>query len=483
MKKIHFIQIVFSLVLLVILVNSCKKDPVVPPVVPPINPPDTMVVLPNGATEIPASIQRQGGDPAAGWDYLVNGNYVSSGIPYDIYTTVYGSNSDNLLGRTGDNAGISHEFTSILHENGAKIVTPNCMQCHAQHINGEFVVGLGNSTVDFTTDQSSLIPILDQLINFTYGSNSDEWDAYEQFRDGIEATGPHLITETVGANTADMIGAVLASHRHPSDLTWSDVPLVPIPPSSSTAPTDVPAWWLLKKKNAMFYAGVGRGDFSKFLMASSLLTMTDTSEAKEIDSHFPDVLAYINSIEPPAYNGTINTALLEQGKTVFGTTCSRCHGTYGDTETYPNLLVDVSEVETDPLLLTVNFSGNAFIDWYNNSWFNSGESPGQLVTGTGYVAPPLDGVWATAPYLHNGSVLTLMDLLDSSRRPTYFKRSFDTNDYDHVNVGWNYTVETSKTDKQVYDTTTPGYNNTGHYYGDALSQSDRLALIEYLKTI
>ena len=51
----------------------------------------------------------------------------------------------------------------------------------------------------------------------------------------------------------------------------------------------------------MFYNGFGRGDFGRFLMASNLLTVKDTAEAREVDSHFHDVLAYIYSIKSPAY--------------------------------------------------------------------------------------------------------------------------------------------------------------------------------------
>lgn len=479
MKRISYIILLFVMAVVLTLLHACKKDPAI------FNAPNVSVDfpdLPNGATAIDPTPQRPG-DPVAGWDYLIYGDYVSSGIPRAIFTTFYGTDNTNRLGRTGDNSNISHEFNSVVHPNGAKIVTPNCLQCHSSQINGQFVVGLGNPDLDFTNDQSALIPGLDQLITLTYGSNSDEWRAYEQFRKSILATGPHLITETVGANTADMIGAVLASHRHADDLTWSDIPLIPLPPPNTTAPTDVPPWWHLKKKNAMFYAGVGQGDFSKFLMASSLLTLVDSSEAKVIDDRFPDILAYINTIEAPEYTGTVNTALLERGKAVFETTCKKCHGTYGDTETYPNLLIDLSEIQTDPLLVNANFSSNGFINWYNSSWFSTSDNPGTLVVNNGYVAPPLDGIWATAPYLHNGSIPTLMDLLDSSRRPTYFKRGFSPVDYDHTNVGWNYSVETSKTSKEVYDTTTPGYGNQGHYYGDGLTQSDREAVIEYLKTI
>jgi len=75
---------------------------------------------------------------------------------------------------------------------------------------------------------------------------------------------------------------------------------------AEVVPTDVPAWWMLKKKNAMFYNGFGRGDFSRFLMASNLLTVNDTSESREVDARFNDVLAYINSIMPPAYPNPVN---------------------------------------------------------------------------------------------------------------------------------------------------------------------------------
>jgi hypothetical protein len=105
------------------------------------------------------------------------------------------------------------------------------------------------------------------------------------------------------------------------------------------------------------------------------------------------------------------------------------------------------------------------------------------------VAPPLDGVWATAPYLHNGSVPTLAALLDSSQRPTYFIRS--TVDYDAAALGWSFDEldhgQADETDLErrdlIYDTTLLGYGNGGHTFGDMLSADDRAALLEYLKTL
>lgn len=483
MNKLNLAGLIFGFCLLVVLSNSCKKTPIEPINPNPPDPIDTTNVLPDGTTYIEPSAQRGGGDATVGWNYLIYGDYVSSGIPAGIFNTVYGLTGNNLLNRTGDNANVPYDYNAILHKNGAKIVSPNCFQCHAHTIDGQFIPGLGNSMADFTNDQSAPIPVLDNLINFVHGANSDEWNAYKQFRDGVVATGPHIVEETVGANTADMVAAVLAAHRKGDDMTWSSIPFLPIPPSSELAPTDVPAWWLLKKKHAMFYAGIGRGDYAKFLMATSLLTMKDTSEAVVTDKKFIDVLAYIESIEPPVYSGSINTSLLERGKEVFELNCSKCHGTYGDQETYPNLLVDVDEVGTDPAIVTANFSQAQFVNWFNDSWFGTSENPAVIKNDNGYIAPPLDGVWATAPYLHNGSVPTLHDLLDSSQRPEYWRRTMNTDDYDHAKMGWQYTTETSKVDKNTYDTNSFGYSNAGHTYGDALNASDREALIEYLKTI
>ena len=104
------------------------------------------------------------------------------------------------------------------------------------------------------------------------------------------------------------------------------------------------------------------------------------------------------------------------------------------------------------------------------------------------MAPPLDGIWMTAPYLHNDSVPSLATLLESTSRPRFWRRaSLDSNDYDEVEVGWRYIVEDRGREEgagpEVYDTTRIGYLNEGHRYGDHLSSDQRRDLIEYLKTL
>jgi cytochrome c553 len=94
-----------------------------------------------------------------------------------------------------------------------------------------------------------------------------------------------------------------------------------------------------------------------------------------------------------------------------------------------------------------------------------------------YRARSLDGIWATAPYLHNGSVPNLYQLLlpGDQRVKQFFvgSRTFDA-----VNVGFDSTAGTFK-----FDTTLPGNSNKGHEYGTDLKENQRQALLEYLKTL
>lgn len=352
-------------------------------------------------------------------------------------------------------------------------------------LNGELIIGLGNHTSDYTSNRANTIGTVSSAIALIYGEDSKEWEAYDQFRKGILAIGPKTMTASRGVNPADKITQVLIAHRDKNTLAWSDEPFVEV--DDEVIPTDVPAWWLLKKKNAMFYTGLGRRDFCKSFIGSSLLTLTELDKAEEVDQKMPDMLAYLYSLEPPPYPYDIDTDQSAQGKTIFEDNCVKCHGSYGEDESYPNLLVALNTIGTDPELslryTTPSELKDYFTDWFNNGWFGTYSEPLEVVAEGGYIAPPLDGIWATAPYFHNGSVPTLAEVLNSSERPTYWRRSFDSGDYDPDNLGWKYTEESGKTDKNTYDTTLKGYGNGGHTFADHLTETERKALLEYLKTL
>ena len=147
------------------------------------------------------------------------------------------------------------------------------------------------------------------------------------------------------------------------------------------------------------------------------------------------------------------------------------------------LLIPASIIKTDSLLFLGNQQNPQFINWFNKSWFAQGENPARLESYNGYIAPPLDGIWITAPYLHNGSVPTLQALLNSKERPQYWKRNFKKPTYDFDNIGWKYETVAAPEKRTVYNTDLPGYRNTGHTFGDKLSDTERKAVIEYLKML
>ena len=99
-----------------------------------------------------------------------------------------------------------------------------------------------------------------------------------------------------------------------------------------------------------------------------------------------------------------------------------------------------------------------------------------------YKARPLEGVWATAPYLHNGSVPTLYDLLQPvSDRPQTFRTG--TRAFDPKKVGYDTRVAAAG-NSFVFDTRLAGNSNKGHVYGvGALTATQRLELLEYLKSL
>jgi len=100
----------------------------------------------------------------------------------------------------------------------------------------------------------------------------------------------------------------------------------------------------------------------------------------------------------------------------------------------------------------------------------------------GYNAQYLDGIWLRAPYLHNGSVPTLRDLLEPvGRRPQIFYRGYDV--YDPVRGGFVSTGADAQREGTRFDVSQRGNGNGGHPFGTTLADPDKDALVEYLKTL
>ena len=131
------------------------------------------------------------------------------------------------------------------------------------------------------------------------------------------------------------------------------------------------------------------------------------------------------------------------------------------------------------------------VDWYNDSFYGQITRMEPSDPFPDYMPPPLDGIWATAPYLHNGSVPTVELVLNSAARPTYWRRiDYDSTHFDEQALGWPwFATDTPQSQaseavaKFLYDTTWWSQSNRGHTFGDHLSDAERRAVIEYLKTL
>ncbi len=157
-------------------------------------------------------------------------------------------------------------------------------------------------------------------------------------------------------------------------------------------------------------------------------------------------------------------------------------------ERYPNAVIPIEVIGTDPV-----------------RWMAATDEVARLIEDTGagdllsvrptdgYVAPPLTGVWATAPYLHNGSVPTVWHLMHPEHRPIEFEVGGHRLDFEQLGIDgklddrgvYRYPREHKPWSQPVvYDTRSLGQSNAGHdFQFVSLSEHEKRALIEYLKLL
>lgn len=430
--------------------------------------------------KVMATPSYEEGNAEKGFHYMIYGDYVGNGIPSDLFKRFFGEVKDTVLNREGDNALIPYSFTGFESFYGEKVVNGNCFTCHAAPLDGKIVLGLGNSFDNFQPSKYTSTKILNWLVKQKFGKNSPEWNAYREHGVWLKEVAWATKLNNPGINPALRIEEATLAYREPEDLSFKKEPNFKIPRYAFGA--DVPALWSLQKKGALYYNGMGRGDFTKLLMQACLLGIHDSTSARVVQQNFKDVIAWIMELEPPKYPYSINQDLAAKGKLIFENNCSKCHGTYGKNEFYPNKIVHLDEVKTDPYyaLYALQSPANG---WYNKSWFSQTSPKAYSKPSYGYMAPPLDGVWATAPYLHNGSVPTIAALLDSKKRPTFWQFAGPESEYDYEEIGRKFIIKSNKSGKRTYNTLLPGSGNQGHTFGDSLSVADRRAVMEYLKTL
>lgn len=235
--------------------------------------------------------------------------------------------------------------------------------------------------------------------------------------------------------------------------------------NTSYGAQDPGAWWTLRYKDKVYTDGSGQIGGYRAMMATLQAYGPVTLGA---DAAFDDIAEYLLSLEAPAAQlAAPDPALVAQGEGVYVANCASCHGGLA----YPSALID--DVGTEAFRASQFGPAEAS---HINSLTGGGEHA--MTATNAYLAPPLLSVWATPPYFHNGSVPDLVGVLNSAERPANWQA---TGGYDAVRIGLTWEVATDP--EESVDTSVQGLGNAGHVYGDALTPSERTAVIAYLVTL
>ncbi|MDD4974058.1 MAG: hypothetical protein PHY93_06885 [Bacteriovorax sp.] len=183
----------------------------------------------------------------------------------------------------------------------------------------------------------------------------------------------------------------------------------------------------------------------------------------------------------PDFPGTIIKERAERGFAIYNSSCLQCHGEYkwdggkkSQLISFPNKLVPQNEMNSDAnrwLAVTLSLSKNLENSVWNDTL--------QVNHNKGYIAPLLEGLWATAPYMHNGSVPTLWQFMRPDMRPAKFVVGNQNLEMNKVGI-----AALASFGSEIYDTSLAGRNNHGHEKEfEELSDADKDDLLEYLKTL
>ena len=264
-------------------------------------------------------------------------------------------------------------------------------------------------------------------------------------------------------------------------FNWS---LDALPDSERMGAADFPSLWNQAPREGMHLHWDGDNDSVDERNLSASLGAGVTPVTVDHDA-LKRVRDWMWTLQPPKYPYPVDGPLAAQGSTVYARYCLECHADHRFRDgvksgTRVGLVEDADRIGTDRHRLdsyTAEFATNQYALYPNSPYRFT-----HFRKTTGYANQPLDGIWARAPYLHNGSVPTLRDLLElPESRPEVFYRGYDL--FDRERVGFVSTVAAAGGQTFFrYDTAISGNGREGHRYGTTLGDADKRAIVEYLKT-
>ncbi|HET8705510.1 MAG TPA: hypothetical protein VFM46_04325, partial [Pseudomonadales bacterium] len=460
--------------------------------------------------------------------------------------------------------------------------TISCSSCHDSQLGPDFKWGRGSSTFDvglFLNDFTKSTVGIPALIPFPFGSNSGVSNALGV----IDA-----LYVLFDAETLEITPGVELFTKH-----------------GSAGMIKTPNWWTRGWMTRLWHGSISSDNVRSSLALTVPNLYETGAMRRDTEGTFEKVHAFLNSLAPPQYPyiDKIDKNLAEAGAVLFHTkdlwangananipkqpgngSCASCHGVYSpryaaDPKMLPDprlkgiagVITPIETIGTDPERL--NLMSKAMKRAWNTSWWSYDDlnpqwtREGQGRRGTtmerlkndlaetntrltgpsvwseidGYSAPPLYGVWAAAPYFHNGSVPDIWGVLKPSDRPGIWQppliapiaeglnNAIDTSygGYDFERLGFKYTEipcesgterfscnptgpldrffsqlaeangsnvwlayqampPLTKKDleaRKITNTHEFSRGNQGHAFTEVLTDHERWAIIEYLKTL
>jgi processive rubber oxygenase RoxA-like protein len=283
--------------------------------------------------------------------------------------------------------------------------------------------------------------------------------------------------------------------------------LFPDSPAPATSPVDFPRIWGLRtfpwyhwdgNTNSLIERNVGQA-----VVIGAVIDPTNYQSTLLIEN-IQALEDLAGDIPPPLWPSEIDAGAsdggpMARGAELFATKCAHCHGPSNDAGT-PLGVVKTDELRIQNFSLPMDGGGKfnvalkAELDAimqqayaYADAAADAQENPDSTVIGAPqhYANRSLEGVWATAPYLHNGSVASLADLLE----PVSARSSVVTvggRVYDTDRVGYAADSGTFSRDGGAKGDSICGHDydsGCGHDYGTQLGADDKKALLEYLKSL
>lgn len=418
----------------------------------------------------------------------------------------------------------------VKDKNGVEGLTFSCFTCHSASLFGTTVMGLTNKRPHANKFFHMARGVVPYIPNAVFKAGTKATDAeilmFSRTKKNLVSVGS-TEPQVLGLDTSLPQVALSLALRNQDEYA-SKSPIYEKFPRHNELETYIAdskplPWWNLKYKTRWLADGSitnGNPIFTNFLW-NEIGRGTDLKELeqwmKENRKTIDELTVAAFATEAPRYTDffkptSIDLDRAKAGQKIFENRCQKCHGEYQKAWNSPNAhelnnieilattnviyhdKTPTKDVGTDPQRKEgIKFFADALNDLAVSKYMKTTVEPQD-----GYVPPPLVGIWARYPYLHNNSIPNLCALLTRpEKRPRTFVQGPAVNketDFDQECVGYPTGEKIPKAWLQDKEATfvagKPGLSNQGHFKmllnengEEALTSEDKKNLIHFLKTL